>query len=178
MSGLRKRANRGEVPANVETLQDAIYETVHNTAGVEPKQLAEAARMRYRDLLDIANPYAQRRLRAEEIAPLVNGTFLVSGVRCYLVLDVLERMVDRVSFQVPRGASAECKTQADAVLQFGEYLQEAAEAGADRRYSAEEIASIERAAEDVVRAVMAHVEVVKASAAIATAPASLRSVAR
>ena len=41
MTTPRKRARRGEIPGNVQTVQDAIYETVHNTRGAEPKAMAE-----------------------------------------------------------------------------------------------------------------------------------------
>lgn len=126
MTTPRKEQSRGVSHANL-TVQDAFHETVHNTPGIVPKQLAAAANIRYRELLDMANPYSGRKPRAHEVAPVINATFLLSGVRCCLIADVIERQIGRIAFALPTHAG-----QADAELvakvgrvakEFGEVLE-------------------------------------------------------
>lgn len=169
-------ADRNPAIAGEISVQDAITATVHDTPEVHVKALADAMRLPYRVLLEIADPFRQRRLRAEEIAPLVNGTFLLSGLHNYLLLDVLERSVDRIAFPIPRGASAGERTQAKAVTEFGEYLMESAAASADRVITADEAARVRQQATEATAAIWAHVEACETAAGVASSAPALRRV--
>lgn len=178
MTTPRKAAPRGEVPGNLLTVQDAIYETVHNTAGLHAKALAPAMNVSHRDLLDIADPYRKRKLRAEEVPTLINATFLVSGVRCYLVLDVLERMVGRVAIPLPTVAADrrdDLEQAMRAIREFGEQQQRYVDVLQDGTVTEAEAATYEREADEAIAAIAAMKARVRSQV---PAPQQLRSVTR
>lgn len=94
MTTPRKGATRGEIPLNL-TVDEAVAETVHRTPGFHPKEVAALIGRTHRYVLDVADELRDAELKVSEIAPLVNGTGNP------LVLDVIERQVGRVAYDVP-----------------------------------------------------------------------------
>ncbi len=186
MTTPRKRACRGEIPGTVQTVQDAVYETVHNTRGAEPKALAELMGLRHRDILEIADPFRQRRLRAEEIPALIHATSAVSGEANTVVLDLLERKVGRVAIQLPvvhldRGD--DLKHGMRSLKEYGEQAATFVAVLEDHQVSAQECAGYTREAYEAITAILQQVAYVEAKYAARAAageqpPAALRRVAR
>lgn len=80
----------------------------------------------------------------------------------FALLDYWESLAGRIAFVVPSGRTAEERSQAEAVKQFGDYLVEASTAAADCSYSAEEAERVERQGLEAMAAIAAHIEAVKA----------------
>ena len=186
MTTPRKRAHRGEIPGTVQTVQDAVYETIHNTRGAEPKALAELMGLRHRDILEIADPFRQRRLRAEEIPALIHATRAAGGEANTLVLDLLERKVGRVAIALPAIQPDRADDLKHAMRSLKEYGEQAAtfvEVLEDQQVSAQECAGYTREAYEAITAILQQVAYMEAKYAERAAageqpPAALRSVAR
>ncbi len=133
--------DRGETLVETMTVQDAITETVLHTrhkggADIPAKAIAEDMGMALSLLYDIANPEkTRRRLRAEEVPALVKA----SGNT--LVLDVMERRVGRVAFDLPMGVVGRddlFAATASACRELGEAVDAVREAFTDGRVSMRE----------------------------------------
>ena len=185
MTTPRKRASRGEIPGNVQTVQDAVYDTIHNTRGAEPKAIAELMGLHHRDILEIADPFRQRRLRAEEIPALVHATCALSGDANTVLLDLLERKVGRVAIPLPAihpDRVDEHEHAMRTIKEFGEQQVTFVEVLQDRYVSAEELARNDRESDEVVAAVLRQKALVRARydecVAAGEQARTLRSVAR
>lgn len=136
------------------SLRDALYHTVHDATG-GAKALADLIGVRHGYLLDAVNPDrddVQFQLRLA--APLMNATQALDGVRCCLIADVIERQIGRVAFPLPTGANLDA-AQANAVLQFGEYLTESAAATSDSTVTPAEAERCEKQGQDAIAAICA-----------------------
>ena len=167
-------------------MQDAIYETVHNTRGAEPKALAELMGLRHRDILEIADPFRQRRLRAEEIPALIHATAAVSGEANTVLLDLLERKVGRVAIPLPaihHDRADELEHAMRTIKEFGEQQATFVQVLEDHQVSAEEVARNDRESDEVIAAILRQKALVRAKYAEGVEageqpPPALRSVAR
>lgn len=156
MTTARKHAPKGEVPGKVVSIEDAVHETVHNTLGVHPKALADAMGLPHRTLLDIADQMRPRSLRAAEVPLLINGTFLLTGTRNYLVLDVIEQAVGRVGVVPPAAAVGPRDEHAMALVTMREFVQQQQHYLAvmdDGQVTEAEAASYEREANELQAAI-------------------------
>jgi hypothetical protein len=154
MSTPRKRAHRGEIIGKVLTLQDAIRETVHNTAGVERKVLAELASIRYHDLIECGSDGGQRRLRFSEAVAVINATHAITGERNYLMADVFNRLI---GYGVPVVGADPSRTDIEvattSVRECADVQGAFVDAIADRVITDEELSTFEREADEAIRAI-------------------------
>ena len=137
---MRAPNTSGESP--VETVQDAIHRTVFQTylsdgSHLPPKAIAQGMNLPVNALYDIADEHRERQLRAAETPSLV-----LAAARHFLVLDVMERLVGRVAFEIPRSVRPGdvLALTAESAQRFGKYLAFMAKADGDGDWTLEEIA--------------------------------------
>lgn len=130
----------------METVQDAVHRTVFQTyladgTHLPPKAIAQGMNLPVNALYDIADEQRERKLRAEEAPSLV-----LAADRNFLVLDVIERLVGRIAFEVPRSLRAGdvLALSAESAQHFGRFLAHMAKSDADGTWNADEVARAKR----------------------------------
>lgn len=145
---------RATVPAN---LAEAIYHVVHESVD-PPKALADRVGLRVGYLLDAANPDRDEvQFQARWIVPLT----LVTGNDA--IVAQLAHAVGGVFYRVATHGRPDEHT-AKSLKEFGDYLHTVAVASADSSYTTTEATDCEREGLEVVAAVLAHIDYVRARA--------------
>lgn len=149
---------RGENP--VETVQETIRRTVFESylpdgTHIPPKAIAADMNLSLAVVYDIADETRERKLRAEEIVPLVRAS---RGN--FDVLDNIERSLGRIAFEVPlAGAPGALLTlSAESAERFGQFLQDIVRFNADGVWTREELERARRRRDQLFAVVSATIE--------------------
>lgn len=143
------------------TFEEAADCLGHHSAQTLPV-IAKRINRSYNALAKAFSPYDdQHALRGDVIVPATLASGDSPEDRNYALLDWMEAQVGRVAFVVPVAATADGMAQAHAVKTFAEYLQRSAEAASDGIYTIDEVGRIEDEANDAIRAIATHVEVLR-----------------
>lgn len=133
-----------------ESLEDAIYQVVHDGA-LPPKALAGAAGMRTGYLLDAANPHREEtHFQARFIIPITRASQNDAIVR------FIAEAVGGVFVRFRHQETSDQHT-ARALREFADYIAAVDDSKADGVVTVGEVAEVERQANDVIAALVAHV---------------------
>lgn len=136
--------HRGENP--IETVQDGIRRTVFETylpdgTHVPPKAIAAGMNIPTSRLYEIADETRAVRLAAEEIESLTRAARMN-----FAVLDIIERSLGRVAFEVPQSGHAGdvLALSAESAERYGKFLKDVVVFDADNTWTADEVAKAKR----------------------------------
>lgn len=161
MTTPRKDATRGECPSNVDTVDEAIAETIHRTPGHHPKAIADAIGKSHRYVLDIADELRDARLKVNELVPVVRATGNT------LIVDVIERQLGRVAYDLPTVDADDTdvmKRCAAVMKETADVIAELAKAPKGGAWSKRDVCRLEREGEEAVRAILSAVAHARARA--------------
>lgn len=152
----------GENSALPQTVQEAVYQTVHQTPGQPPKAIAENAQIPIAELYAVADELQpNRQLKAEQIPALVKATGNT------VILDVLEAAVGRIAFRVPPANGSlreQVQMSRDAIKEFSEALDSWCTATDDGHVTRVEAKRFIAQANDAIAAIARMTEFARASA--------------
>jgi hypothetical protein len=150
--------HRGENP--IETVQDGIRRTVFETylpdgTHVPPKAIAAGMNIPVSRLYEMADETRPVRLAAEEVESLTRAARMN-----FAVLDIMERGVGRIAFEVPlAGAPGALLTlSAESAERFGQFLQDIVRFNADGVWTREELEKARRRRDQLFAVVSATIE--------------------
>ena len=144
----------------METVQDAVRRTVFESyladgSHVPAKAIAADMNLSIGTLYDIADETRERKLRAEEIVPLIRAAH-----GNFAVLDVIERALGRIAFSVPSsGRPGEVLAlSAESAQRFGQFLQDIVRFDADGVWTPDEVERAKRRRDQLFAVVSAAIE--------------------